>query len=138
MENITIDIIPGDVHPVCHASQKDVGRVIQINIKEISEYFIIDGSKSFVFEMKKPDTCVVTAPVTYSYNDYKLYLTTTEQMCACSGSNICEIKITERKTVIGTLNFILEIEDNPDNITESVSEIYDLEDRIREIVRKWS
>lgn len=137
MENIVIDILPGVAWPVCHASQCDVGRVIQINIKDISILYSINEEEILTFEMKKPDTTIVTSPVNYSIGSSTIYLTTTEQMCACPGTCLCEIKITKKDYSIGTLNFILEIEEDPGCNIVSVSEIADMEQRIMRAVKKW-
>ena len=137
MENIVIDILPGVAWPVCHASQCDIGRVIQINIKDISVLYNINEEEILTFEMKKPDTTIVTSPVNYSIGSSIIYLTTTEQMCACPGKCLCEIKITKKDYSVGTLNFILEIEEDPGCNIISVSEIADMEQRIMRAVKKW-
>lgn len=137
MENIVIDILPGVAWPVCHASQCDVGRVIQINIKDISVLYNINEEEILTFEMKKPDTTIVTSPVNYSISSSIIYLTTTEQMCACPGTCLCKIKITKKDYSVGTLNFILEIEEDPGCNIISVSEIADMEQRIMRAVKKW-
>ncbi len=137
MENILIDILPGADWPVCHASQCDVGRVIQINIKDISVLYKIKNKEILTFEMKKPDTTIVTSYVNYSIGSSVIYLTTTEQMCACPGTCICEIKITKKDYSVGTLNFILEIEEDPGVSIVSVSEIVDIEQRILRAIKKW-
>ena len=137
MENIVLDILPGAAWPVCHASQCDVGRVIQINLKEISKNYSIDGEQYVTFEMKKPDGNVVTSKISYLAGSSTIYLTTTEQMCSCPGSNICEIRIKKKKYNVGSLNFILEIEEDPDNYVESLSEIGDLDLRILDVIKIW-
>lgn len=137
METINIDILPGDVTPVCHASQYDVGRTIQINLMQDSKPYEVEFGQRLVLEMKKPDTNVVSAPINYNVGNSTIYFTTTEQMCACPGSNKCEIRITKGNISIGTLNFILEVERDPKIEIESTSEIYDLAQRIIDIVRRW-
>ena len=137
MENVVLDILPGAAWPVCHASQCDVGRVIQINIKDISVLYEINKKETLTFEMKKPDTTIVTSSVNYSIGSSTIYLTTTEQMCACPGTCLCEIKITKKDYSVGTLNFILEVEEDPGCNIVSVSEISDMEQRIMRAIKKW-
>lgn len=137
MENIVIDILPGAAWPVCHASQCDVGRIIQINIFDISTSYLIDGDKALAFEMKKPDGNIVTSKLTYTAGTSVVYLKTTKQMCSCPGSNICEISISKKKSSIATLNFILEIEADPDYYVESLTEIGDLDLRIVDAMKIW-
>lgn len=136
MENIVLDIIPGAAWPVCHASQCDVGRVIQINLKEISEFYTFTDER-IIFEMKKPSGDIVTADVVRSLGSNILYLSTTAQMCACPGSNVCEISLKKKKYRIGSINFILEVEEDPDNNVESTSEIGDLDYRILDAIKIW-
>ena len=137
MEKITIDILPGDTIPVCHASKCDVGRVIQINLIEDSIPLVLGNDKTLIIEMKKSDTTIVTAPAVYNIGDSSITFVTTEQMCSCPGRNFCEIRFSKKDYSVGSLNFILEIEDDPGKEVESVSEIYDLEQRILDAIRKW-
>lgn len=137
MENIVINFLPGAAPPVCHASQCDIGRVIQINIHDISLLYQIPSDVTLTFEMKKSDTTIVTAPVIYNVGSSVIYLTTTEQMCASPGTCLCEIKITKKDYSVGTLNFILEIEEDPETNINSISEISDLEERIIRAVKRW-
>lgn len=136
METINMDILPGDVTPVCHASQYDVGRTIQINLMQDSKPYDVEFGQRLVLEMKKPDTNVISAPINYRTGNSTIYFTTTEQMCACPGTNKCEIRIYKGETSIGTLNFVLKVERDPKVEIESISEIYDLEQRIIDIVRR--
>lgn len=137
MENIVIDILPGKDVPVCHASKGDVGRVIQLKLMDGYIPFDLSGYDTLVLDMKKPDTNIVTIPVTYDSNTSIISITTTEQMCSCQGRCLCEIKISNQDVKVGTLNFILEVEDGPGKDIVSVSEIYDLEQRIRDVIKKW-
>ena len=136
MEQINLNLIPGEIFPVCHASQYDVGRQIRINLFDGPSVFTLSGIETLVLDVKKPDTCVVTVEVTNTSSDYVI-ITTTQQMTACPGQNMCEIKITNGSTVIGTLNFIMEVEEDPlNNGVTSQSAIHDLYNQVEEIVRE--
>ena len=134
MERIKLNLIQDGVKPVCHASQFDVGRQIRLDLFEGSSIYTLSGSESLVLDVKKEDTCVVTVEVANTSSDYVI-ITTTQQMTACPGENICELKITNGTTVIGTLNFIMEVEEDPlNNGVTSQSAIHDLQTQVEDIV----
>ena len=133
MEAINLNIIPGKTWPVAHASQFDVGRTFRANLFEGSSVYTLDGTETLSVIVKKPDGNQVTAAVTNTSDSY-VEVVTTEQMTACEGSNLAEIRIEKGDDVIGTLNFILECEKSPDTGIESDSAIHNLEQQVTEIV----
>lgn len=135
METIDVNLIPGEAYPVCHASQFDVGRVIRCRLLDGYEMYDILGTETFTLKVKKPDTTVVTMELTAVAGRSYVEFSTTEQMCACPGKNICEIEIENGSVVIGTLNFYMDVEEDPlNNGVTSQSAIHDLETQIEEIV----
>ena len=67
-------------------------------------------------------------------NDNVVTFTSTEQLTACNGNNLCEVAILDEGYRIGTLNFILEVEIDPlKGGISSTSEIHNLETQIEEI-----
>ena len=134
MESININLIPGEAFPVCHASQFDKGRQIRLNLYDGYAIYTLSGTETLVLDVKKPDTCIVTVEVTNTSQSHVI-ITTTEQMCACPGDNICELKITNGTTEIGTLNFIMQVEEDPlNNGVTSQSAIHDLQTQVEDIV----
>lgn len=136
MEQIKLDLIPGRVMPICHASQYDEGRVIRLNLTENDIDYTLDGTETLTLDVRKVDGCVCTEVITNIYST-KTYVDfeTTQQMCACYGSNLCELKIESGAKVIGTLNFILEVERDPlDQGIVSQSEITDLAAQVQKEV----
>lgn len=136
MEQIKLDLIPGRVMPICHASQYDEGRVIRLNLTENDIDYTLDGTETLTLDVRKVDGCVCTEVITNIYST-KTYVDfeTTQQMCACYGSNLCELKIESGTKVIGTLNFILEVERDPlDQGIVSQSEITDLASQVQKEV----
>lgn len=127
MEQINLNLIPGRTMPVAHASQYDVGRTIRFNLFEGETVYTFDGSETVSVDVRKTDGNIVTASLTASASSSYVDVVTTEQMTACSGSNLAEIQIVKGGTTIGTLNFILEVEEDPlDGGAESESEIHNL------------
>ena len=134
MEAFNLDIIPGRTCPVCHASQYDIGRTIRINLFEGVSVYTLTGAETISLSVRKPDGNVVTAAVTNTSDSY-VEIETTEQMTACHGSNLCELKLEIGADVIGTMNFILEVEQDPlEGGVQSASEIYNLQTQVAGMV----
>ena len=133
MEIINLNLIPGKAWPVCHASQFDTGREIRVNLFEGAAVYVLSGDEVVDVIIKKPDGNQVTETLTNTADSY-VVIVTTEQMTACEGANLGEVRITKGAQVIGSLNFILECEKSPDTGIESHSEIYNLESQVAAIV----
>lgn len=134
MEQFNLNLIPGGTRPVCHASQYDIGRTVRINLFEGTSVFTLTGAETISLSVRKPDGNVVTAAVTNTSDSY-VEIETTEQMTACHGSNLCELKLEEGGDVIGTLNFILEVEQDPlEGGVQSASEIDNLQTQVAGMV----
>ena len=134
MESFNLNIIPGKDRPVCHASQFDIGRTIHVNLFEGFNVFTLDGTEVISISVRKPDGNVVTEAVTNTSDSYVEFVTT-EQMTACSGSNLCELKLEKGADVIGTMNFILEVEQDPlDGGVQSDTQIHNLQTQVADLV----
>lgn len=134
MEVINLNLIPSGALPVVHASQYDEGRTFRANLMDGSTVYTLDGTEVLECDVKKPDGNIVTVAVTNTSDSY-LEITTTLQMCACSGESLGEINIKKDGVSIGTLNFILAVERSPlENGIESESAIYNLQEQIGDAV----
>lgn len=134
MESFNLNIIPGKTRPVCHASQFDAGRAIRVNLFEDANIYTLSGSEEVSLSVRKPDGNVVTVEIENTGDSF-VEIVTTEQMTACAGSNLCELKIEDDGKVIGTMNFILETEQDPlEGGIESESSIYNLETQVNGMV----
>ena len=134
MESFNLNIIPGKDRPVCHASQFDIGRTIHVNLFEGFNVFTLDGTEVISISVRKPDGNVVTEAVTNTSDSYVEFVTT-EQMTACQGSNLCELKLEKGADVIGTMNFILEVEQDPlDGGVQSDTNIHNLQTQVADLV----
>lgn len=106
---ITLNIVPGDVPPVAHVSQYDVGREIRITL--------LDGSKGFELSPDYSYTLVGTksSGTGFSYDDIleiennALTFKTTGQMTVADGPVVCGIIIMDGDEHVETLSFILEV-----------------------------
>lgn len=128
MESIILDLIPNGIMPVLHASQYDISRSYHIDITELGAPYKLDGTETLTINERKGDNNICTLDVENTFAD-KTYIefTSTEQMCAVWGSNLCELRIIKGGVDLGTLNFILEVEASPiEGGIQSESEINNL------------
>ena len=114
MEVINLNLIPSGVLPVCHAKQFDKGRVIRINLFNGTAPLVLTGAETVSVNVRKPDKHIVTANLTNTSDSY-VEVETTEQMVAVAGANLCDIKIVGGLDEIGTLNFKMEVQEDPLN-----------------------
>lgn len=110
MEIIKLNLIPSGVNPVCHCSQYDSGRVIRIELFDGLTPYTLASGDTVTLNVRKPDNTIVTASVTATQGNNYVDIITTEQICACVGTNLCDITLKNGSVVIGTLNFYMQIE----------------------------
>ena len=131
MEQINVDLIPGKVLQVCHASQYDVGRTIRVNLFEGGQVYTFDGTQAAQLKVRKTDGNVVTTALTATMGNSYVEIETTQQMTACAGLNMCDIVIIDSSNSISTANFFLNVEQDPlDGGINSASEIHDLQAQV--------
>ena len=114
MEAINLNLIPSGVLPVCHAKQFDKGRTIRTNLFNGTAPLVLAGTETVSVNVRKPDKHIVTANLTNTSDSY-VEVETTEQMVAVAGTNLCDIKIVDGSDEIGTLNFKMEVQEDPLN-----------------------
>ena len=133
VENITLNLIPTGDTPSIHAAQYDVERPFTIKLKEGADDFTPTGY-DIELQVRKVDNNIVTAvPVSTSGN--VVTFNTTQQMTACSGTNLAELQLSKDDQTIATLHFYLVVQrDVLAGGLTSQSEIYDLEEQIAAIV----
>ena len=133
VENITLNLIPTGDTPSIHAAQYDVERPFTVTLKEGADDFTPTGY-DIELQVRKVDNNIVTAiPVSTSGN--VVTFNTTEQMTACSGTNLAELQLSKDDQTIATLHFYLVVQrDVLAGGLTSQSEIYDLEEQIAAIV----
>ena len=133
IERIQLNLIPTGEMPVCHAKQYDKGREIGIDLLYgLKPYYLAD--EALELDVRKSDNHLVTIDVPYTEGTSSVVFATTEQMCAVSGSNICALKVTKGGVVIGSLNFVMEVEKSVlEGGLPSESDIENLETQMRAI-----
>ena len=132
-EVITLNLIPSGDIPVIHAAQYDVDRPLKFALKLGEDDFNPSGH-TLELQIRKVDNNIVTAaPDDVTGN--VVTFNSTQQMCACSGTNLGEIQISKDDLDIATLHFYLVVQrDVLAGGLTSQSEIHDLADQIAEIV----
>ena len=138
METIKLDLIPGKKMPSLHASQYDDGREHGIDLFENGIVYKLDGTETLTINERKGDDCICSLDIENTFTGSNhIVFASTEQMCAVWGNNICELVIAKGEKTIGTLNFILEVEQSPtENGIESESEIKNLKRQIEAITEE--
>ena len=130
MEVINLNFIPSGANPVAHASQFDEGRVTRFNLYDGSTVYTLDGTETITVSVRKPDGHIVTESVTNTSSTY-VDIATTEQMTACAGDNLAQIKVEKGSDTIGFLNYILHVQKDPeDGGDPSESFVHNLETQI--------
>ena len=133
VENITLNLIPTGDTPSIHAAQYDVERPFTITLKEGADDFTPTGY-DIELQVRKVDNNIVTAVPTLISGNIVTF-NTTEQMTACSGTNLAELQLSKDDQTIATLHFYLVVQrDVLAGGLTSQSEIYDLEEQIAAIV----
>ena len=131
MEQINLNLIPSGIMPRCHVSQYDAGRVIKFNLYDGNTPYAIASGDTVTLNVRKPDNTIVTAAATATQGQTFVTIETTEQMCAVFGDNLCELNIANGGDSIGSLNFIMEVEEDVlSNGDPSQSEIHDLSEQV--------
>ena len=107
MQEIKLNIVPGGVIPVLHATQYDVGRELKFLIFDGNSPASLTGTTATI-EGTKPDGNGFSYECTISNNE--VTVETTAQMTVLSGSIDCKITFFKESDRIGTALFILDIE----------------------------
>lgn len=107
-QTINLNLIPNGVMPVLYVSQYDKGQTWNFNIYSGSQTFTIPTGTGVVIQGTKKDNTGFQYPCTYSGN--VVTATEQQQMTVYSGKVECELVLTKNSELIGSLNFILQVE----------------------------
>ena len=132
-EVITLNLIPSGDVPVIHAAQYDKNRPLNFALKLGDDDFNPSGY-DLELQIRKVDNNIVTVAPSTVNNNVVTFLST-EQMTACSGTNLGEIQITKDLLDIATLHFYLVVQrDVLAGGMTSASDIHNLEEQIEELL----
>lgn len=125
MQSVNLQIAPTGISPVINASQFDVGMPFQLVLYDGASAYNLPAGTTARVEGVKPDNHTFSYTDVVSVTNNVLTITTKEQMTVLAGDVKCEIRLSKSSTDIGTLNFILRVEESPinDNTDPSDTEI---------------
>lgn len=110
-ETINVNLIPSKVGNVLNFSQYDVGRISKISLQNGDETYTIPTGAAVTIEATKPSGFGFSEACTFSGNE--VTVTTTATMTLEAGRFPAELVITNGGVVIGTANFIMNVEESP-------------------------
>lgn len=104
-----VNLIPGDVPPIIHVKQYDTGlRTLIFTVYNGESVFSIPSDATVKCEGTKPDKKGFSYEVTFDGGEVTVDLE--PQMTAVGGRAICQLTIGQNDGILGTANFILDIE----------------------------
>lgn len=112
MQSVKLNLIPGSVMPVVNVSQYDKARQFALVIYEGASQYSLTG-KSVQIRGTKPDGNGFAYDSTdgvVSVSGNTVTISTTQQMTAVGGQTMAELRIKSGTTILGTINFILDVE----------------------------
>lgn len=112
METIKLNLIPGSVSPIVHASQYDKNRTFRAYLYEGSVEYIL-STEIISIRVHKPDNTIATASVPVIAGHNYVDITLTQQMCAVHGKCDCELNVINGAVDIGSANFVVDVEIDP-------------------------
>ena len=124
---LNLNLTPGGVPEVAHVSQYDVDRPITCKLWDGSQEYTIPAGADVKINGIKPDK----HGFSYSPDDgyisidsgrQAVLISTALQMTCVNGPVICEIVIEKDDSVIGTINFTMEVEEGPLNDDTIISD----------------
>lgn len=109
-QNEKLNIVPGGIIPVVHASQYDVDRVLTFTLYDGLSAASLPTGVTGLIEGTKPDDKGFQYAVT-SISGNVVTVVTTKQMTAVKGTVKCKIVLTKDNMVLGTALFFLEVDE---------------------------
>lgn len=109
MERITLNMVPTGVLEICHASQYDIGREIRFDLINGTDDFVLSGEEDITIFIRDFDGNLIESSAPNTSSNYVVW-TSSEGELDVSGPAICELRVTKDDDVLGSANFIMEIE----------------------------
>lgn len=111
MQSFNLNLVPSSFQQVFNLSQYDVGRQLTMSLFDGSTDYTVPTGADVVVEATKPSGLGFTVACTYSGS--VVTLTVTETMSKEWGRFPAELSISKNGTVLGTANFLFNIEKSP-------------------------
>lgn len=126
MEAINLDLLPGAMPPIVHVSQGDVGRQFKIAIyDDTGAAYSLTGKTLSIVGHKGDGNVFQYAIPSSAISGNEVTITTEKQMTPAAGKALCEIRIEQNGTKLGTCNFVMDVEQGPADMGSlSISALY--------------
>ena len=106
-----LNLIPGQVNPRINVTQYDYGsRTLEFEIWNGNQRFLLDSSISAAIQGTKPDNLGYAYTATVDTTNNIVVADLTQQMTPVKGNVVSELVLTKSGERIGTLNFILDVQ----------------------------
>lgn len=121
-QTLNLNLISSGVPPVVHVSQYDNQlNALTFNIYNGDTPFTIPTTSAVLINGVKPDGNVFSFAAA-SYSGNTIICNCDQQMTAVSGLVVCELRIRTASEIIGTCNFVLQVEEAPLHDDSVISE----------------
>lgn len=129
-QNILLNVIPEDVQPIIHVSQYDKGQTWIFKLLLGDSYYQIPSGSSVTIQGTKKDG--TGFQYACSYSGHEVTAIEQQQMTVLAGDVPAELRIVNGNELIGTLNFIIRVEEAAlsDNTVISETDLPELEEVI--------
>lgn len=121
-QTLNLNLIPSGVPPVVHVSQYDNQiNALTLKIFNGTTPYTIPTNAAVLINGVKPDKNVFSFAAA-SYSGNTVICNVEQQMTACAGPTVCELRIRTASEIIGTCNFVLQVEEAPLHDDSVISE----------------
>ena len=113
-QKITLNMIPGGVLPIAHASQNDNNRDITFLLTEGGSDYTLGALTTVQITLKRPDGAVYSFYPTFTTDTNEIKAAFFDDLTAVAGDCIAEVRVDDGSK-IGSANFILRVEPSPED-----------------------
>lgn len=113
-QTVILNMIPKGIPDVVYVSQYDAGRELIFKLYEGVSIYTIPANVSVIIGGKKGDNHTFAYTATIAQDRHSVSVETTEQMTACAGENLCQLRISKSGLDIATVNFRMIVQERPD------------------------
>ena len=121
-QTIDLNLIPSGVPPVVHVNQYETQLdAFCFNLYKGTEPFTIPSNAAVLINGLKPDGNVFSYAASYASGNTAV-CNCEQQMVPLAGDVVCELRVRTASEIIGTLNFIMRVEEAPLHDDSVISE----------------
>ena len=113
-QTINLNMLPKGIPNVVNVSQFDVGREIVFKLYDEASVYTIPTGATVIIAGRKGDNNVFSYNATILDGRHSVKVVTTNQMTACAGENLCQLRVTKSGIDLATVNFTMFVQERPD------------------------